>query len=205
MAQDLLQTGMSLPRMWHVFHVLALILKLNQNALLASVSQRVRARCFLSRNDSSVVQMFCSSALCLISFSHSLLGSIGFQTDTSISKASGRAKERTLEVWSTDEPQDESLSLNYKSGENWDQFAANEKKFGVKTDFNENLYTTVLDKSAADFKKKEEQAERLAREIEKGSASNPHVAEERGQKVYDKNADEEAMYVYYPCLQLTLL
>ena len=64
-------------------------------------------------------------------------------------------------------PEDSSLSLNYKPGEKWDQFAENEKRFGVKTDFHEELYTTVLDKSGADFKKKEEQAARLAKEIEK--------------------------------------
>lgn len=108
-------------------------------------------------------------------------------------------------MWNAGEPQDETLSLNYKSGEKWDQFAANEKKFGVKTDFHENLYTTVLDKSGADFKNKEEQAARLAKEIEKSSAANPHVAEERGQKAYDKNADEEAMYVFSLCSRTLIL
>ena len=31
----------------------------------------------------------------------------------------------------------------------WDQFAANEKLFGVRTSFDENLYTTRLDKASA--------------------------------------------------------
>jgi len=31
------------------------------------------------------------------------------------------------------------------SGTSWDQFKLNEKKFGVKTTWDENLYTTKLD------------------------------------------------------------
>lgn len=31
------------------------------------------------------------------------------------------------------------------SGEGWDQFAANEKKYNVKSDYREELYTTKLD------------------------------------------------------------
>ena len=30
----------------------------------------------------------------------------------------------------------------------------NEEKFGVSTDYNDDLYTTTLDKSGSDFKKK---------------------------------------------------
>lgn len=47
----------------------------------------------------------------------------------------------------------------------WDQFAANEKLFGVRTQFDENVYTTKLDRSAADFKERERQAQRIANEI----------------------------------------
>jgi hypothetical protein len=31
------------------------------------------------------------------------------------------------------------------NGEGWDQFAANEKKYNVKSDYREELYTTKLD------------------------------------------------------------
>lgn len=53
------------------------------------------------------------------------------------------------------------------SKEKWDQFAVNEKKFGVSTDFNEDMYTTVLDKSDPNFIKKEKEAQRIAKEIER--------------------------------------
>jgi len=47
----------------------------------------------------------------------------------------------------------------------WDQFAVNEKLFGVRTQFDENVYTTKLDRSGADFKQREREAQRIANEI----------------------------------------
>jgi PAB1-binding protein PBP1 len=52
------------------------------------------------------------------------------------------------------------------AGSDWDQFAANEKLFGVTTDFEETFYTTELDRSGSDFKKREAVAARLAKEIQ---------------------------------------
>jgi PAB1-binding protein PBP1 len=48
---------------------------------------------------------------------------------------------------------------------NWDQFATNEKLFGVKTGFDENLYTTKLDRDAPNYKEKERRAQQIANEI----------------------------------------
>lgn len=50
-------------------------------------------------------------------------------------------------------------------GNDWDQFAANEALFGVKVDFNEEAYTTHLDRNAPDYKEKERKAAQLASEI----------------------------------------
>ncbi|ELU40787.1 leucine rich repeats (2 copies) domain-containing protein [Rhizoctonia solani AG-1 IA] len=47
----------------------------------------------------------------------------------------------------------------------WDQFSANEKMFGVVTSFNEEAYTTAIDRNAPDFKEKERKAEIIAKEI----------------------------------------
>lgn len=41
----------------------------------------------------------------------------------------------------------------------------NEKLFGVKASFDEDLYTTKLDRNAPDFKEKEKKAQQLANEI----------------------------------------
>ncbi|CAB9515436.1 binding protein [Seminavis robusta] len=74
----------------------------------------------------------------------------------------------------------------------WDQFEANEKLFNVNATFDENLYTTELDKTQIDNRKIAE-AERLAREIENTTSSNMHVAEERGH-VVQVDFDEEDRY-----------
>lgn len=84
------------------------------------------------------------------------------------------------------------LPKGHKKGA-WDQFAVNEQKFGVTTDFSEEIYTTVLDKSSPDFKKKEQEAAKMAREIEKSTTTNLHIAEERGQKAHGDHVGEEEM------------
>lgn len=50
-------------------------------------------------------------------------------------------------------------------GVSWDQFATNEKLFGVKTSFDEEVYTTKLDRSGPDFKERERKAQQIANEI----------------------------------------
>ena len=74
----------------------------------------------------------------------------------------------------------------------WDQFKANQELFNVNATYDENLYTTELDKSQID-KKKIAEAERLAREIEGTTSSNLHIAEERGH-VVETDYDEEDRY-----------
>ena len=64
-------------------------------------------------------------------------------------------------------------------GARWDQFAENERRFGLKTDYDENIYTTAIDKSHPQYKQRLAEAEKKAREIERSAATNSHVAEER--------------------------
>ncbi|KAI3649540.1 hypothetical protein MP228_005172 [Amoeboaphelidium protococcarum] len=135
----------------------------------------------------------------------------GFKTDTGISGGNNSnnnnrggvqtqqdGKQRELVAWTPDNssplPQTpNSSNNNEKSRGKWDQFAANEKLFGVKTDFKEELYTTTLDKNSAEYKKREREAARIAREIERGQTSNIHLAEERGHKLSGE-IDEEDLY-----------
>lgn len=70
-----------------------------------------------------------------------------------------------------------------KASGRWDQFAANQQLFGTATSYNEDLYTTKLDAGASGISVQE--AERLAAEIQSGTTSNRHVAEERGAHVND--------------------
>lgn len=72
------------------------------------------------------------------------------------------------------------LSLEKSSGGGvWDQFAANERQFGIKSTYDENIYTTAIDKSHPQYKERVAAAEKKAREIERSTATTAHVAEER--------------------------
>lgn len=88
----------------------------------------------------------------------------GFKTDTAISGHSGEIKERELEKWQAEEAFSPNMTLGKQT--RWDQFETNERLFGVDTDFNEEDYTTKLDRSDPSFKEKEAKAIKLAREIE---------------------------------------
>ncbi|KAI0058177.1 hypothetical protein BV25DRAFT_1919547 [Artomyces pyxidatus] len=127
-----------------------------------------------------------------------------FKTDTDISQKTQR-RERELQAWQGDaqgptgavhgHTDDITFGAGASGHANWDQFAANEKLFGVKTGFDEELYTTKLDRSASDFKERERKAQALANEIMGGATSNPHIAEERVMNnVDDSGVNEEDKY-----------
>lgn len=87
----------------------------------------------------------------------------------------------------------ESTNRSSRSG-GWDQFEENERRFGLKTDYDENIYTTKIDKSHPQYKQRLAQAEKKAREIERSATTNSHVAEERirdNLTADDKGGDEE--------------
>ncbi|KAI0124840.1 LsmAD domain-containing protein [Xylariales sp. AK1849] len=121
-----------------------------------------------------------------------------FRTDSAIS--SGRlGGERVLQRWQPDKSDtfDGSLEKSGSTG-NWDQFSANEKLFGLKTDYDENIYTTQIDKNHPQYRERAAAAERKAREIERSVASTSHVAEERTMDYSgsgnDRGEDEEDKY-----------
>ncbi|KAI8047158.1 LsmAD domain-containing protein [Gilbertella persicaria] len=118
-----------------------------------------------------------------------------FKTDTDIS---GKLdiKERELRKWAPSVG-DETNALGLledDTGGSWDQFAANEKLFGLKTDFDEEIYTTPLNRSAPGFKDREKRAIRVANEIQKSTTNNVHMLEERGVAIDDSGMDEEDLY-----------
>lgn len=47
----------------------------------------------------------------------------------------------------------------------WDQFEANKKLFGLKSDYDEEIYTTKLDRNKPDYKEREKAAIKIANEI----------------------------------------
>ncbi|CCG84938.1 protein of unknown function [Taphrina deformans PYCC 5710] len=130
---------------------------------------------------------------------HSSSKSNAWKTDTDIS-GHGQVRERVLQAWqpSSDDTsfsiEEDSNALKPNSaGKKWDQFAANEKLFGVKSEWDEDMYTHKLDTTRPDFAKKQAEAEKLAREIEQSTSTNAHVSEERG-FADDSGTTEEDKY-----------
>lgn len=122
-----------------------------------------------------------------------------FRTDADIA-GNLASRERELHRWQPDEKTAE-LSLeetNQTSGQSWDQFEANERLFGVKSDFNPDIYTTKVDRSHPLYQQRDAIAQKIAREIESqgvGPNMNPHLAEERGLSWGDDSGkDEEDRY-----------
>ena len=120
-----------------------------------------------------------------------------FNTDTGISKAPGFEGHRELVAW-TDDGSNADLGLDELEGDaanQWDQFETAKKLWGFESTYDENLYTTRLDKASDLYKTKAAEAERIAAEIMSQQTANPHVAEERGQETEElKQMDDADRY-----------
>ncbi|KAJ5587814.1 SM domain found in ataxin-2 [Penicillium hispanicum] len=121
-------------------------------------------------------------------------GTAGFRTDSDIS-GNLAMRERTLQRWEPENDVDLALESSTGDTKGWDQFEANERLFGAKTNYDENLYTTRIDRSDPSYRQKQVEAARIAREIEGSDVDNPHMREERGLVAPDTgDQDEEDKY-----------
>ncbi|CAH1422817.1 unnamed protein product [Lactuca virosa] len=119
-------------------------------------------------------------------------------TDSLISRSRHVDLERELEPWVPDDDNielpelDNTFDRHWNRG--WDQFETNAALFGVKSTFNEELYTTKLDRGPQ-MRELEKQALRIAREIEGEDTQDLHLAEERGIHFHSSfDLDEETKY-----------
>ncbi|TYI05053.1 hypothetical protein ES332_A10G060700v1 [Gossypium tomentosum] len=118
--------------------------------------------------------------------------------DSAISQSPQHEGERVLAPWvpREDDPQCPELENIFDSPwiRNWDQFETNQKLFGVKSTFNEELYTTKLERGPH-MREFEREAMRIAREIEGEETQDLHLAEERGFDLHDNfDIDEEMRF-----------
>lgn len=121
----------------------------------------------------------------------------GLMTDGEISAMGGRRAGRKLKKFDDFAGDVRTMSVgglenSGPKGVKWDQFAANQKKFGVTTSFDEHQYTTRLDRNSENFAEREKRAATLAAEISGKKTQNIHLREERGQAV--DGVGEEEMY-----------
>lgn len=114
-----------------------------------------------------------------------------FKTDSDISKS--KFKERELAKWVPEDDLKLALDETQHKPGNWDQFKANQERFGIDSTYDETLYTTRVNTEAKDFQQRLKKAEQLASEIEGSVSSDPHIMEERG-KIDDSGIDEEDKY-----------
>ncbi|KAL6491748.1 Polyadenylate-binding protein-interacting protein 3 [Orobanche gracilis] len=119
-------------------------------------------------------------------------------TDSCISQSRHVEMGRELEPWIPDENDPVCPELdNIFDGpwnRSWDQFEANATLFGVKSTFNEELYTTKLERGTQ-MRELEREATRLAREIEGEDTHDLHLAEERGIQLHGNlEIDEETRF-----------
>ena len=80
--------------------------------------------------------------------------------------------------------------------ENWDQFEVNKRKYNVISTYDENLYTTILDKNKVS-KELNDFADKIYNEIKNSSKDekNIHILEDRGViDEKDGDYDEEEKY-----------
>ncbi|CAJ1950835.1 unnamed protein product [Sphenostylis stenocarpa] len=116
--------------------------------------------------------------------------------DSVISQSRHVETGRELQPWVPDEDDPECPELeNIFDGpwnRGWDQFETNKMLFGVQSTFNEELYTTKLEKGPQ-TRELEKQALRIAREIEGEETPDLHLAEERG-LYHSFDIDEETRF-----------
>jgi len=146
-------------------------------------------------NAGDIVQVFVKNVSLEGDFSGtSLSGSSGaFATDREISRRQSGVKGRQLQRFDDFQDSEPSIDLSLTSRAKWDQFAVNEERFGVRSTFDEEQYTTKIDRSLPGYSDREREAERVAAEIEKEKGGSLHMMEERGQ-TSNLRIDEEAMY-----------
>lgn len=119
--------------------------------------------------------------------------------DSNISQSRHVEVERELEPWIPDEtdprcPELENIFDDPWNKRGWNQFETNETLFGVKSTFDEELYTTKLERGPR-MDELEKKALRIAREIEGEDTQDLHLAEERGMKFHeDFDIDEETRF-----------
>lgn len=118
--------------------------------------------------------------------------------DSYISQSKFVEVERELGRWAPDEddPQCPELENIFDGTWNrhWDQFETNAALFGVKSTFDEELYTTKLERGPQ-MKELEREALRIAKEIEGEGTLDLHSAEERGPGFNeDFDIDEETRF-----------
>lgn len=122
----------------------------------------------------------------------------GFKTDAEISKQSFR-REGSFEEYNDNEGGDPDLhgtleDLGRSKGSKFNQFEVNKSRFGVVSTYDNDLYTTKLEKDEF-YMENEAIAAQIEKEIESQPVKNKHIEEERG-LLKNQNPDENEEFKF---------
>lgn len=76
----------------------------------------------------------------------------------------------------------------------WNQFKANEEKFGIKSEFDMDEYAEKIDRNAPGYKEMKSQSQRIAKEIMSQPNSDPHRQEERELSSRGRSTTDDQLY-----------
>jgi len=113
-----------------------------------------------------------------------------FRTDAEIS-GNLSIRERELQRWEPGPATQTDLSLGGEGPSSigaWDQFAANKQLYNVQSDYNEEMYTTSIDRANPRYRELERKAAQMAREMERDTDSKKANVD------VDVGLDEEDKY-----------
>ncbi|OBZ72487.1 Uncharacterized protein C21B10.03c [Grifola frondosa] len=111
-----------------------------------------------------------------------------FKTDTDISQ--GQRRERELQAWQPTVDENGTATVTVAATRHVDEVTFGPGASGANG-FDEDAYTTKLDRNAPDFKERERKALQLANEIMGSSTTNVHIAEERVMNLANDNSTNE--------------
>ena len=124
------------------------------------------------------------------------LAKANFETDFDISKKKKpKLEKKNLIHYKINEGEEiYQGNLEDDNNEKWDQFEINKKKYNVNTTYDENNYTTLLDKNNISNEQRNK-AEKIVKEImrESNKDTNIHILEDRG-LLNENDIDEEDKY-----------
>ncbi|KAL9100539.1 MAG: hypothetical protein Q9163_004096 [Psora crenata] len=124
----------------------------------------------MSFNAQDVVDLAVDGAMAALQDKRSNGVPTGFRTDADIA-GHKIGQERELQPWvpPPDTEVDQSLESSGSTG-TWDQFQANENLFGVRSDYDESIYTSRIDKSHPNYREREAAAMRMAQKMGESSS-----------------------------------
>eukprot|EP01083_Nonionella_stella_P008916 25814_1 len=174
-------------------------IKIVDNGLLVKIKLSHDSRISLSTKDLGTIEIRATHLLqiraCNVVSQSDAVQVSGFHTDGEITRSRSSKTEGThqLQKWTSQFGETEMLEEELGNIADYDQFTENRERFGVVSTFDENIYTSHLNKDSEFYKQNQGNADRVAHQIMSQDSSNIHVKDDRNGLI-DMKVSEEDMY-----------